>query len=228
LEPLDVCHKAGHLANQGDLQGAIDLIDPLIAKYRDFGPAYVVHARVFLMAGDGAQSMVDLDAADWANREYGTQDQRNEVTELRVVAHALRTVFGAKPEADKCREAVEDLMKVKAPPSNLWLLPAICFEHLYKQADAEGWLKKLAPVKELKSPVSMYFARPGLTQLLAMPKNTHEIMPVHFARYLRAKREGDKKGAEKYVKRMAELLQPADPWSVIYLYASGQTTLTAV
>ncbi len=60
MEPLDVCHKAGHLANQGDLQGAIDLIDPLIAKYRDFGPAYVVHARVFLMAGDGAKAQALL------------------------------------------------------------------------------------------------------------------------------------------------------------------------
>ncbi|MBE7492429.1 MAG: hypothetical protein HS108_11810 [Planctomycetes bacterium] len=227
MEPLEVCHKAGYLANQGDLQAAIDLLDPLIESYRDFGPAYVVHARVFLMAGDAAQAMVDLDAADWANREYGTQDQRNEVTELRAVAHAIRTIYGAKPEAEKCKAAIEELIRQKCPSTTLWLLPATCYEHLYKVSDAEAWLKRLAPVKELKSPLSMYFAKPGLTQLLAMPKNVSEAMPVHFARHLRAKREGDRKGAEKYAKRMAEVLQPGDLWGVLYLYAAGETTLNA-
>ncbi|MCL4729756.1 MAG: hypothetical protein KJ044_04870 [Planctomycetes bacterium] len=227
MEPLEVCHKAGYLANQGDLQAAIDLLDPLIESYRDFGPAYVVHARVFLMAGDAAQAMVDLDAADWANREYGTQDQRHEVTELRAVAHAIRTIYGAKPEAEKCKAAIEELIRQKCPSTTLWLLPATCYEHLYKVSDAEAWLKRLAPVKELKSPLSMYFAKPGLTQLLAMPKNVSEAMPVHFARHLRAKREGDRKGAEKYAKRMAEVLQPGDLWGVLYLYAAGETTLNA-
>lgn len=225
MEPLEVCNKAAHLANQGDLQAAVELLEPLIAKFRDFGPAYVVHARVFLMAGDCAQAMVDLDAADWANQEYGTQEQRNAVTELRVIAHALRTIYGGKAEADKCRAAVEELIKQKCPAGTLWLLPATCLEQSYKQADAEAWLKRLAPVKELKSPLSMYFAKPGLTQMLAMPKNTSEAMPVHFARHLRARREGDKKGAEKYAKRMAELIQPGDPWGIIYLYVTGETTL---
>ncbi|MBX3475691.1 MAG: hypothetical protein KF754_15075 [Planctomycetes bacterium] len=228
MEPLEVCNKAAQLANQGDLQGAVELLDPLLAKFRDFGPAYVIHARVFLMAGDGAQAMVDLDAADWANREYGTQEQRNEVNELRALAHAIRTIYGGKHEAEPCKAAVEELIKHRSPPSTLWLLPATCLEHLYKVSDAEAWLKRLAPVKELKSPLSMYFAKPGLTQLLAMPKNVAEAMPVHFARHLRAKREGDKKGAEKYAKRMAEMLQPGDLWGVMYLYAVGETTLNTV
>lgn len=228
VEPLEVCNRASHLANQGDLQGAVELLDPLIARFRDFGPAYVVHARVFLMAGDGAQAMVDLDAADWANREYGTPEQRNEVTELRAVAHAIRTIYGGKPEAEACRAAIEELIKQRCPATTLWLLPALCFEHLYRQADAEAWLRRLAPVKELKSPLSMYFAKPGLTQLLAMPKNVAEAMPVHFARHLRARREGDRKGAEKYAKRMAEVIQPGDLWAVLHLYATGETTLNTV
>lgn len=227
MEPLEVCNKASHLANQGDLQGAIDLLDPLIQKYRDFGPAYLVHARVFLMAGDAAQAMVDLDAADWSNKEYGTQEQRNEVTQLRALAHAIRTIYGAKPEAEPCKAAIEELIKQKAAPSTLWILPATCYEHQYKQTDAEAWIKRLAPVKDLKSPLSMYFAKPGLTQLLAMPKNVSEAIPVHFARHLRARREGDKKGAEKYAKRMAEVIEPGDLWGVLYLYAIGETTLTA-
>ncbi len=228
MEPLEVCHKAASLVNQGDLQGAVDLIDPLLARFRDFGPAYVVHARIFLMAGDGAQTMVDLDAADWANREYGTQDQRNQVIELRALAHAIRTIYGAQNETRQCQECIEELIKSKAPPQSWWLLPAICFEHLYKQADAEAWLKRLAPYKELKSALSMYFAKPGLTLMLSMPKNTAELAPVHFGRYLRAKREGDKRGVEKYQKRLAELLQPGDLWAVMYLYVSGETTLNTV
>jgi len=51
---------------------------------------------------------------------------------------------------------------------------------------------------------------------------------VHFARHYRARREGDLKGAEKYRKRMADLIQPGDPWGIVDLYASGAVHVAAV
>lgn len=68
MEPREACHRATDLAYAGDLQGAIDILDPIIDEFREFGPAYTLHARVFLMAGDAAQPLIDLDAAEWANR----------------------------------------------------------------------------------------------------------------------------------------------------------------
>ncbi len=79
MEPREACAKASQLALAGNLQGAIDLLDPVLDEFREFGPAYTLHARVFLMAGDTAQPLTDLDAAEWANREYGTNHDLIEV-----------------------------------------------------------------------------------------------------------------------------------------------------
>jgi hypothetical protein len=61
-----------------------------------------------------------------------------------------------------------------------------------------------------------------------MPKNPEEMIPVHYARHFRARREGDRRGADKYRKRMAELIKPGDLWTIIDLYASGAVTVSAV
>ena len=207
----------------------MNLLDPLLAEYREFGPAYVVHARVFLMAGDAAQPLVDLDAAEAANREYGTPEQMDQVHEARALAHAVRSLYGGKTEGDKCRAAVEELIRRKCAPRSQWFLPALCLESAYKAQDAEAWVRRMAKFRELEAAAGFFFQRrAGLTEMLAMPKNPEEMIPVHFARHLRARRDGDKKSAEKYLKRMTELLKPGDPWSVLALYATGETTLAAM
>ena len=64
--------------------------------------------------------------------------------------------------------------------------------------------------------------------MLAMPKDPAEMIPVHFARHLRAKKTGDQKSADKYAKRMVDLIEPGNMWHIIWLYASGNTRLTSV
>ena len=229
MEPKEACHKATDLAYAGDLQGAIDILDPIIEEFREFGPAYTLHARVFLMAGDTAQPLIDLDAAEWANREYGTNEDMISVTELRAVVHAVRTIYGGRKETNDCRKHIEELMKQRVGPASWWFLPAACHETNYREADAEKWVEKLSHYPTLKSAASFYFKRSGgLTQLLAMPKNPEELIPVHYARHYRAKREGDLKGAEKYRKRMSDLITPGDPWGIINLYAKGAVVVAAV
>jgi hypothetical protein len=229
MEPKEACVKANELALAGNLQGAIDVLDPILEEYREFGPAYTLHARVFLMAGDAAQPLVDLDAAEWANREYGTEQQQLDVTELRAIAYAVRTIYGGRQELQKCREQIEDLIRRRGTPRTWWFLPAACCELGYKDKDAADWVDKLANYAPLKSAAGFYFKKSGgLTQLLAMPKNPQEMIPVHYARHYRAKREGDLKGAEKYRKRMSELIGPDDLWSIIDLYASTAVHVAAV
>ncbi|MBX3459467.1 MAG: hypothetical protein KF696_05775 [Planctomycetes bacterium] len=229
MEPKEACAKATRLMLEGNLQGAIDILDPILDEFREFGPAYVVHARVFLMAGDCAQPLVDLEAAEWANREYGTPQQVQEVTEMRVLTYAIRSIYGGQNEANKCREQVEELMKQRATPESFWFLPAVCYELAYKEKEAQDWVNKMMNYEPLKSAAGFFFTkRAGLTQLLAMPKEPKALVPVHYARHYRAKREGDKKGAEKYRKRMEDLLEPADHWAVVNLYASGAVVVSAV
>ena len=127
------------------------------------------------------------------------------------------------------REYIEELMKKRIGPASWWFLPAACHETNYREADAEKWVERLSNYPSLKSAASFYFKRSGgLTQLLAMPKNPDEIIPVHYARHYRAKREGDLKGAEKYRKRMADLIKPGDPWGIVNLYAKGSVVVAAV
>lgn len=229
MEPKEACFKANQFALAGDLQGAIDVLDPILEEYREFGPAYTLHARVFLMAGDAAQPLIDLDAAEWANREYGTEEQQLDVTELRAIVYAVRTIYAGKPEVQKCREQIEELMRKRGTPRTWWFLPAACYELSYKEKEAAEWVEKLVNYPTLKSAAGFYFKKSGgLTQLLAMPKNPEEHVPVHFARHYRAKREADLKGAEKYRKRMAELIKPDDLWGIIDLYASSAVHVAAV
>lgn len=229
MEPKEACAKASQLALTGNLQAAIDILDPVIEEFREFGPAYVVHARVFLMAGDCAQPLIDLEAAEWANREYGTTAQLLEVIEYRALIYAVRSMYGGQNEVAKCRSYIEELMKQRVAPESWWFLPAACYELAYKDSDAQAWVEKLAAYEPLKSAASFFFTkRAGLTQMLAMPKNPESHIPVHFARHYRAKREGDKKAAEKYRKRMEDLIPPGSFWQIINLYASGTVTVTAV
>lgn len=229
MEPKEACTRASQLALAGNLQGAIDLLDPILDEFREFGPAYTLHARVFLMAGDAAQPLTDLDAAEWANREYGTSHDQLEVTELRAITHAIRTIYGGKQEAAKCREQIEALMRQRVSPQSWWFLPAACSELGYRESEAQAWVDKLSNYPALKSASSFFFKKSGgLTQLLAMPKNPEEMIPVHYARHYRARREGDLKAAEKYRKRMAELIQPGDPWGIVDLFASGAVHVAAV
>lgn len=229
MEPREACHRATDLAYAGDLQGAIDILDPIIDEFREFGPAYTLHARVFLMAGDAAQPLIDLDAAEWANREYGTNEDLVSVTELRALVYAIRTIYGGRKETNKCREYIEELMKQRVSPASWWFLPAACHETNYREDEAEKWVNKLSHYPALKSAASFYFKKSGgLTQLLAMPKIPEEMIPVHYARHYRARREGDLKGAEKYRKRMAELIIPGDPWGIVDLYAKGAVVVAAV
>lgn len=229
MEPMEVLTKAAALADRGELQAAIDLLDPILEEFREFGPAYLLHAKVFLMAGDAAQPMIDLDAAEWANREYGTSAQIQDVIELRAITHAVRSIYGGQKEATKCRDCIEELQRLRAPAATWWLLPAACLELDYREADAQAWIDKMANYPGLKSACSFFFTKKaGLTQLLAMPKNPEELIPVHYARHFRAKREGDRRGADKYRKRMAELIKAGDPWAIIDLYASGAVTVSAV
>jgi hypothetical protein len=229
MGPKEACVKAGQLALAGDLQGAIDVLDPILEEYREFGPAYTLHARVFLMAGDAAQPLIDLDAAEWANREYGTEEQQTDVTELRAITYAVRTIYGSRQETQKCREQIEELMRRRASPRTWWFLPAACYELAYKDREAADWVEKLAHYPPLKSASGVYFKKSsGLTQLLATPKNQQEHIPVHFARHYRARREGDLKGAEKHRNRMADLIGPDDLWKVVDLYASTAIHVAAL
>lgn len=229
MEPKEACVKASNLALAGNLQAAVDVLEPILEEYREFGPAYTLHAKVFLMAGDAAQPLIDLDAAEWANREYGTSDDILAVTELRAVAYAIRTIYAGKKETGQCREQIEILMRERANPESWWFLPAACHELSYKDKEAREWVEKLANYASLKSASGFFFKKSGgLTQLLAMPKNPQELIPVHFARHYRAKREGDLKAAEKYRKRMSDLIEPGNLWGIIDLYAAGSVVVAAV
>jgi hypothetical protein len=229
MEPQSVCAKASQLAESGDLQAAVDLLDPVLEEFREYGPAYLLHARVFMMAGDCAQAMIDIDAAEWANREYGTRDQLNDCTELRTVLHAIRSIYGGQTEAAKCRECVVELIANQGAPESFWFLPAACFELGYKAKEAEAWVEKLAKINGLKPAADFYFEkRSKLTRLLAAPKTDEDLTAVHFARHYRARREGDKRAAEKHLKRMTERIKPRSLWSIVYLYASKQVEVVAV
>ncbi|MCA8946795.1 MAG: hypothetical protein KDB29_11250 [Planctomycetes bacterium] len=229
MEPKEACVKASAMALAGDLQGAVDILEPILEEYREFGPAYTLHAKVFLMAGDAAQPIIDLDAAEWANREYGTSDDILAVTELRAVTYAVRTIYAGKNEIGDCREQIELLMRERANPESWWFLPAACYEQNYKEKEARDWIEKLLNYSSLKSAAGFFFKKSGgLTQLLAMPKDPKEMIPVHYARHYRAKRDGDLKGAEKYRKRMSELIGPESLWRIIDLYASGAVVVAAV
>jgi hypothetical protein len=229
MDPKEALTRAVAFADKGELQAAIDLLDPVLEEFREYGPAYLLHAKVFLMAGEAAQPLVDLDAAEWANREYGTSADVQDVIELRAITYAVRSIYGGQKEAVKCRECVEELQRLRAPAQSWWLLPAACYELDYREADAQAWVDKLSNYPALKSACSFFFTKKaGLTQLLAMPKNPEEMIPVHYARHFRARREGDRRGADKYRKRMAELIKPGDLWTIIDLYASGAVTVSAV
>jgi len=229
MGPKDACAKAAALANDGDLQGAVDVLDPILREFREFGPAYMLHAKVFMMAGDCAQAMVDLEAAEWANREYGTPDQLLDCTELRAALYAVRSIYGGQSEAVQCRKCVEELMHKKGAPDSIWFLPAAALELAHKQADAEAWVERLGKINALRPAAQFYFGkRSKLTQLLAAPRDGDDMTPVHYARHYRARREGDRRSADKHRKRMVETMQPGSLWSIIYLYASGQTEVVAV
>ena len=229
MEPKEACAAANVLADSGDLQGAVDLLDPVISEFKEFGPAYLVHAKVFLLAGDTQQAMIDLDAAEWSNAEYGSEHQQLEVTELRSVAHAVRTLYGGQREADKCRECVEKLISARATPHTWWFLPAACYELDYRAAAASEWVEKLLKFDLLKSAGGFYFTkRAGLTQLMAMPKDPSQLVPVHYARHYRVRRDGDKKAAEKHLKRMLESLEEGSLWRIVIRYAQGKATVDSV
>ncbi|MDC1141813.1 hypothetical protein OAU50_01870 [Planctomycetota bacterium] len=229
MEPREATARAEALLNDGELQDAVEILESVIADFREYGQAYTLHAKAFLMAGDGAQTLIDLDAAEWANQEYGTPFQQSEVTELRAVAHAIRTLYGGQSETNQCITETEKHIRQSNEAKTWWFLPANCHELEFHEPSAKEWVEKLSCHGELKSPASQFFSKKaGLTQMLAMPKNPSEMLPVHFARHLRAKKTGDHKAADKYAKRMIDLITPGDMWHVVWLYASGNTRLTCV
>ncbi|MHC4840584.1 MAG: hypothetical protein ACYTDT_06410 [Planctomycetota bacterium] len=229
MEPREATAEAEALLNDGELQGAVEILEKVIEDFREYGLAYTLHAKAFLMAGDGAQTLIDLDAAEWANSEYGTPYQQSEVTELRAVAYAIRTLYGGQKETNKCITETEKHMKQANEAKTWWFLPACCHELEFHDPMAHDWVDKLGVQNALKGPSSQFFSKKaGLTQMLALPKNPEEMLPVHFARHLRAKRSGDHKAADKYAKRMIDLIEPGNMWHVIWLYASGNTRLTSV
>lgn len=228
IDPKQATSDALTHAAKGDLERAASMLNKICTAYKEFGPAYTAHALVFLMAGDTAQCMTDLDAADWANQEYGTPDQVRQAKELRVVALAVRSLYGGQKEADACRNLCEELRQNGVPMS--WLfLPALCFESLWREEDAKRWINTLAKHKELNSACTQYFQKSaGWTTFLTKNPALNELAPVHFARHLRAKREGDTSGAAKHLKRLQEVARPLEAWDVIARFAAGQATVETV
>ncbi|MCF6228086.1 MAG: hypothetical protein L3J82_05375 [Planctomycetes bacterium] len=229
MEPREATAEAESLLNAGELQGAVEILEEVIDQFREYGQAYTLHAKAFLMAGDGAQTMIDLDAAERANQEYGTPFQQAEVTELRAVAYGIRTLYGGQKETNRCMVEIEKHIKQSDKPKSWWFLPAYCHELEFHDSLAKNWVDKLADIPDLKAAAGQYFSKKaGITQMLAMPKNPEDMLPVHYARHLRAKNSGDQKGADKYAKRMVELIEAGNMWHIIWLYASGNTRLTSV
>ncbi|KAA0212065.1 hypothetical protein EDM80_10445 [bacterium] len=228
MEPKERTSQALAKAAQGDLSAAAEALNEICQEFREFGPAYTAHALVFLMAGDTAQAMTDLDAADWANQEYGTPEQLAQGRQLRLVSHAVRSIYGGQKEQDACRALCEELRK-NTLPMTTWLLPAICYEWAWREADARKWIDSLVKVKELKGAWSQYWQKSaGWTSFLVKNPDLRELAPVHFARHLRAKREGDNSSAAKHLKRLQEVTQPLDAWAVLAQYASGAATVDTV
>ncbi len=228
IEPKEATSDALAHAAKGDLEGAAAMLNKVCSTYREFGPAYVAHALVFLMAGDTAQCMTDLDAADWANQEFGTPDQVRQAKELRVVAYAVRSLYGGQNEAEVCRKLCDELRQNGVPMS--WLFfPALCFEWAWKEDDMKRWLATLQKHRELSTACAQYLQRAtGWTSFLSRGGSTTELAPVHFARHLRAKREGDAGSAAKHLKRLQELVRPLEPWAIIARFAAGEATVETV
>ena len=228
MDPKQATSDALTLAAQGDLEQAAGLLNDVCSEYREFGPGYTAHALVFLMAGDTAQAMTDLDAADWANKEYGLPEQLRQGQELRLLAHAVRTIYGGQKESDACRALCEELRKNTAPLTT-WFLPALCFEFEYRLEDARKWVASLARHKELKSAVDQFFQKhQSWTTFLSKNPDMRELAPVHFARQLRAKRDGDSSGTAKHLKRLREVVQPLEAWAVLAGFAAGEATVETV
>jgi hypothetical protein len=228
IDPKQATSDALTHAARGDLERAAAMLNKICSAYKEFGPAYTAHALVFLLAGDTAQCMTDLDAADWANQEYGTPDQVRQAKELRVVALAVRTLYGGQKEAEACQKLCEELKQNGIPMS--WLfLPALCYELLWKEEEVKRWLAVLQKHKELSTACAQYLQRAtGWTSFLSKGGSTAELAPVHYARHLRAKREGDTGGAAKHLKRLQEVVRPLEPWAIIARYAAGEATVETV
>ena len=128
----------------------MEILESVINDFREYGQAYTLHAKAFLMAGDGAQAMIDLDAAEWANQEYGTPVQQSEVTELRAVAYGIRTLYGGQKEANRCMVEIEKHVKQSDKPKSWWFLPASCHELEFHESLAKKWVDKLAEMPELE------------------------------------------------------------------------------
>ncbi|MCC6572317.1 MAG: hypothetical protein IT462_00880 [Planctomycetes bacterium] len=225
MEPTLVYNDAVSMVAKGDLQAAVEQIDSLLTEYPTFGPAYTAHAQAFLIAGDSGQALVDLAEAEKHDRAHGTPEQLARTVETRMLVHALRTMFGGKIEADRCRQVGEELKKLNRPDEN-WFIPAAVLEHDYREPDAQKWVEGLSRIKELGSPSSMYFTkRAGITQLLLAPQNPKQMVPVHFARYQRAKREGDVAGAKKHLKRLQDLVRGLEPYAIIARFANNELIL---
>lgn len=228
MDPKQATSEALALAAKGKLEQAAELLNGVCTEFKEFGPAYTAHALVFLMGGDTAQCMTDLDAADWANQEFGTPDQVRQGKELRVVAYAVRTIYGGQNEANACRELCDELRQNGVPMS--WLfLPALCYEWTWKEEDMKRWLAVLQKHRELSTACAQFLQRAtGWTSFLSRGGSTAELAPVHFARHLRAKREGDSSSAQKHLKRLQEVARPLDAWAIIARYAAGEATVETV
>lgn len=225
MEPNSAVSDALMRAERGDLEGAADLLNQVCAEYREFGPAYAAHALVFLAAGDTAQCMVDLDAAEWSNREYGTPEQTRKVHEIRMLAHGVRSIFAGKNEAEACRTACEEARKLAVAPDLAWFIPAAALEHAYREADAKRWVENLGKLKEFKGCAAGYFKQTtGLLRLI-LPPSDRELVPAYFARYLRSKKQGDTLNAKAHLKSVQSLTKGLEPYAMLARFASGQATV---
>ncbi len=222
MDPNFICNEANTLTARGDLHAAVEQLDTLLAEYPGFGPGYTAHAQVFLLAGDTSQALIDLIEAEKHDRLHGTPDQLTRTLEMRTLVYAVRCMFGARNEGDKCRQACEELRKQNRPDSS-WFLPAACLEQDYREPDAQKWVDSLSKIRELRAPASMYFTkRAGLTQLLLAPDNPKQMVPVHYARYQRARREGDVAGSKKHLKRLTDLVGTLEPYAIIGRFANNE------
>lgn len=222
MDPKPAWDDAMTLVLRGDLEGGLEHLNRLLEEFPTFGPGYTAHGLVFLLAGDTSQALVDVVEAEKHDRAHGTPEQLQRTLETRTLIYAVRTLFGARNEADRCRQAADDLRKLNRPAES-WFLPAACFEHDYREGEAQKWIETLGRYRELRSAASMYFTkRAGLTQLLMAPENPRQMVPVHFARHQRARRAADLAGAKKHLKRMQDLVLGLEPYDIVGRYANNE------
>ncbi len=229
MGPRESCNQALGLLEKGDLQNAVEIVEGVLAENREFGDAYAIHARAFLMAGDASQPLIDLDAAEWAIREYGQKEQLNEVHALRVVTYTIRTLWGGQNDAQKCQKAVQDWISDTHPIDTLFFLPAVCWEQMFKKSNAEKWVKEMGLLKPLKPTADKYFEKGSrFTSMIGKVEADAAKLPVYLARYVRARFERKTKDMQRAARRISDAKQTGDAWSVLLLYASGETTCERV